>query len=102
MAARSIYVPHAASAVTMKALALRVGLVLANEIGCNRLYADSDCLEVIGACLGQQQWYDQVALVPASCLHIAYDIGVVKFIHCHRETNEVAHRLARICYIGKI
>ena len=53
LAALTIYVPHAASTVIMEAFAPRHRLSLPNEIGCNRLQAESDCLEVIEACSRQ-------------------------------------------------
>ena len=102
LAGRSRFIPYAASAQTMEVMALRDGLLLANEVGCNRLQAESDCMGVIDALSGTSQWYDQAAPIYASCTGIARDIGLVNFMHCHREANVVAHELARFCFSQKV
>ena len=40
-------IPFVSNAASAEALALRDGLILAGQIGCNRLEVNSDCLEVI-------------------------------------------------------
>ena len=55
----------------MEAMALRDGLLLANEVGCNRLQEESDCMGVIDALSGTSKWYDQAAPIYASCTEIA-------------------------------
>ena len=38
----------------------------------------------------------------ADCIDLMALIGSVSFKHCPREANEVAHELARSCFIDKI
>jgi hypothetical protein len=48
-------------------------------MGCPRVIAESDSLEVIFA----------------DCVDAAISLDSISFIHCPREANEVAHALAR-------
>jgi hypothetical protein len=55
VAARCIPLPHVPSVAMLEALAMKLGLQLAMEIGCNRLIAESDSSETIEACTGKQE-----------------------------------------------
>ncbi|OEL14975.1 hypothetical protein BAE44_0024010 [Dichanthelium oligosanthes] len=47
VAASSYFIDFALDASTTEAISLRNGLYLANEMGCNKLIIQSDCLEVV-------------------------------------------------------
>ena len=47
MAASCGDISFAEDAATTEARALRDGLLLANDLGCNKLYVEADCMEVI-------------------------------------------------------
>ena len=60
--------------------------------------AESDSLEVINFCVGQERWWDPAAAIFASCIDEAAMTGKVDFLHCLREANGVAHELADFCF----
>jgi hypothetical protein len=41
------------------------------------------------------RWFDEAAAVFVDCVDLCTLIGRVKFKHCFREANSVAHELAR-------
>ncbi|XBH81847.1 hypothetical protein VPH35_107336 [Triticum aestivum] len=82
-------------------MALRDGLILANSLGFNRVEAESDSLNVIKCCRGQDQWWDAAAAIFAECIDLSTSIGKVIFSHCFREANSVAHELAKFSFCNK-
>lgn len=82
----------------------RDGLSLANSLGfgCNSVEAESDSMEVINFCTGSTQWWDSAAAIYAELLDITSLIGKVKFKHCNRKVNGVAHELAKHSYLNKL
>ena len=74
---------------------MRDGLALAIKLGCNNVVAESDSLDVIQACTGEQSWWSTQAAIFADCVDLVANIGSVKFAYCLREANEVAHELAK-------
>lgn len=81
---------------------MRDGLILANSLGRNIVEAESDSMEVINFCCGSTQWWDSAAASYADCLDNANLIGNVKFKHCRREANGVAHGLAKHSFLHKL
>ena len=61
IAAQCNFVPMAADAITMEAMAMRDGLFFANSLGLNQIEAESDSLQVINFCNGQERWWDEAA-----------------------------------------
>jgi ribonuclease HI len=91
----AIYFPHMASAKLAEARAMKEGLILANQMGCSDIIAESDSIDIVEACSGDMRWFDEAAAVFADCVDLCTLIGRVKFKHCFREANSVAHELAR-------
>ena len=90
IAAQCIYVEQGLNAVTLEAVAMRDGLMLANSMGFHDVEAESDSLEVINFCTGPN------SMVGCGCSNIrATSIGKVKFIHGFSAANAVTHELAR-------
>jgi ribonuclease HI len=52
IAAAGKYIPHLASVTMAEAFAMKEGLSLAVQRGCNLIIAESDSLEIIEACTG--------------------------------------------------
>jgi len=102
LAASTVYIPHVASAVAAEAMAMREGLGLATRYGYSDVIAESDALEVIEACSGEETWWGASSAIYSDCIDLVALIGRVSFKHCPREANEVAHELARSCFIDKI
>ena len=63
IAAQCKYIHYAADAVTTEAMAMCDGLNLANSLGCNRVEAESDSLNIVKCCQGQNQWWDAAAAI---------------------------------------
>jgi hypothetical protein len=99
VAAASRFIPHVASPVMAEALAMCHGLELAVSIGANAVEAQSDSIEVIHYCSGQERMWNEATAVYADCLTSAGIIRKIEFTHCPREVNEVAHQIARCCLI---
>ncbi|KAI4974937.1 hypothetical protein ZWY2020_048544 [Hordeum vulgare] len=97
------FIPFAAEVVTIEAMAMRDGLLLANSLGFNRVEAKSDSLSVINCCQGQDQWWDAAAAaaVFAECIDLSTSIGKVIFYHCFHEANSVTHELAKFSFLNK-
>jgi hypothetical protein len=80
----------------------KYGLQLAHDIGCNRLIAESYSTETIDACNGESRWWNQSPAIYAECIDLIPSIGSVSFKACSRETNQVAHNIARFCFSNNI
>jgi hypothetical protein len=57
MAARCCFLPHVASATLGEAMAMKEGVSLVINSGCNSIIAESDSMETIEACAGEQMWW---------------------------------------------
>lgn len=98
IAASTIFLPYVASSEMAEALAMREGLSLASRMGCNNIVAESDSTEIVEACSGKEQWWNESAAIFADCMDLSTLIDIVIFKHCPREANEVAHELAKSCF----
>jgi ribonuclease HI len=85
-----------------EAMAMRVGLDLANILGFNKIIAESDSLETIEACNGSDRWWSESSAILADCLDLASSIGSVSFQFYPREANQVADDIARFFFQNKI
>jgi ribonuclease HI len=101
IAASMTFIPNLASTDAAEALALREGLCLANRLGCSNVIAESDSLETIHACTGEERWWGESVATYADCVDLRALIGNVQFKYCPREANGVAHELARVCFSSK-
>jgi hypothetical protein len=64
-------------------------------IGFNKVEAESDVLEVIQMCAGDERIWNDATTIYAEIMTTAGNIGEVEFLHCNRELNNVAHLIAR-------
>jgi ribonuclease HI len=92
-------IPFVSSAVMAKAIAMKEGMELAQNLGCNRLIAESDSTDTIKACSGEFRWWNESTAIYADCIDISSAIGNVSFSFCPREANQVAHEIAKFGYI---
>jgi ribonuclease HI len=95
VAASSSFLQYVASPLMAEAIAMREGLALAIKMGCSNVVAESDSLEVIQACTGEESWWNEAPAVFADCTDMRSHIGSVYFQYCPREANQVAHEIAR-------
>ena len=77
LTAQCVYVPCAANVVTMKAMAMRDGLTLANSLEFHHVEAESDSLIVIDFCTGQSRWWDASSAIFTKCVDTSVSIGKV-------------------------
>ena len=101
VAAATRYFPHVASLELAEAFAMRDGLQLAVKLGCSNVVAESDSIQVVQACTGEEPWWNAAATIFADCVDLVTNIGSVKFSHCLREANQVAHELAKDSFINR-
>jgi ribonuclease HI len=94
LAASSSDKPFVSDAATAEARALRDGLLLAGQIGFNRLEVDSDCMEVIDVMKNGGNSLGPAAAIYDECSFLSRNFTEVLFSHCSREANMVAHVLA--------
>jgi len=96
IAAAARFIEHVLDAPMAEAMALKEGLLLAQQIGCNRLMIQSDCLEVVETM--KQDGISATASAPVydECAQLWQDFVSISIEHCNREANKVAHEVARL------
>jgi len=96
IAAAARFIEHVLDAPMAEAMALKEGLLLAQQIGCNRLMIQSDCLEVVETM--KQDGISATASAPVydECVQLWQDFVSISIEHCNREANKVAHEVARL------
>ena len=82
-------------AATAEARGLRDGLLLANEVGCNKIYVEADCLEVIEIMLSGGNSLGPAAAIYEECTFLCSNFISIVFSHCPREANMAADLLAK-------
>ena len=95
MAASCGDISFAEDAATTEARALRDGLLLANDLGCNKLYVEADCMEVIEVMHNGGNSLGPAAAIYEECSFLACNFSFIVFNHCPREANMAADLLAR-------
>ena len=83
-------------AATAEASALRDGLLLAGEVGCNKLLVESDCMEVVEIMQNGGNSLGAAAAIYEECSFLCRSFSRVSFAHCPREANKAAHVLASL------
>ena len=94
MAASCCGIPFGLDPSTAEAHALRDGLILASQVGCNRIEVNSDCTDVIDVMANGGNSLGPAAAIYEECTHLCRNFSVVVFMHCPREANIAAHVLA--------
>ncbi|KAF7016732.1 hypothetical protein CFC21_030269 [Triticum aestivum] len=79
-----------------EALALKLGLTLAQRAECNRIIINPDNLKVIETMQDGGQSAGAAAAILEDCFLYACDFVMTRSEHCNREANKVAHELARL------
>ena len=87
IAAACSLLPHVPDAYTAEILAMKQCLMLANEMGLHSIQIESDSVEVINACSGQDRIWNEASAIYADCFILAGMIVSVQFSHCFREAN---------------
>ncbi|XBI00300.1 hypothetical protein VPH35_129384 [Triticum aestivum] len=82
--------------LTAEAMSLCFGLLLPQKAGSNRLVVNSDNMEVIYMMKNGGHTAGAAATVFDDCYFLACDFSLVRFEHCNRKANKVAHEVARV------
>jgi ribonuclease HI len=95
IAASCCGIPFIFDQSSSEARALRDGLILAGQIGCNRIEVNSDCMDVIDVMNQGGNSFGTAAAIYEECSMLCHSFVEVVFSHCPREANMAAHVLAR-------
>lgn len=79
-----------------EAHAVRVGLEFALLAGCSRISISSDSSAVVDALSAGHQPYGAAAAIYEDCFSLLDDLVQFDIGHCLRDSNKVAHELARV------
>jgi ribonuclease HI len=85
-------------AATAEAEAIRLGLQVADSIGIPSVIVESDCAHVINACNSISDVWGPYTAILMDCFELSQRIGAASFQLCSRDSNKVAHNLARLSY----
>ena len=94
VAASCCGIPYVSDPSSAEARALRDGLILAGQVGCNRMEVHSDCMDVIDVMVNGGNSLGPGAAIYEECTHLCRSFTEVIFLHCPREANMAAHVLA--------
>ncbi|KAE8808644.1 hypothetical protein D1007_14715 [Hordeum vulgare] len=99
---RGVFIAGSCSAISFaedvssaEARALRDGLIMASEVGVQKIIVESDCQDVIDTMLLDGNSLGPAAAVYEECSFLAKNFVLIQFAFCPREANVVAHTLAR-------
>ena len=95
IAASNERLEHVADVGTAEAHTLRHGILLAQRMGITKFIVESDCLEVIETMNNGGFTASGASAIYSDCLVLIIGYTSVSFVHCPKETNSVAHVLAR-------
>jgi hypothetical protein len=73
------YIGHVASLAMAEAMAMHAGISFANGLGLQTIIAESDSMETIEACIGEEAWLNESAAIFADCVDLLAQIGAITF-----------------------
>jgi ribonuclease HI len=95
LAACRVQIDGVLDVATTEAQALRDGLRLAERIGCNNIYIETDSLEVVEAIKEPDQYRTVGMPYLDECREIVAGFASTRLNHCSREANKAADVIAR-------
>jgi len=84
-------IPHVLDVASSEAAALRDGLLLAQQIGCNRIEIQSDCMEVVQTMQGGGFSATAAVAIYDEIVILWKEFSEISISHCSRLCNSVAH-----------
>ena len=75
--------------------ALREGLLVAKRLACHNLVIQSDCSSIVEAINSGMGLFSVSAPILEDCRSLLDDFGKATLLYCNRDSNSVAHELAR-------
>jgi hypothetical protein len=67
-----------------KARAMKIGLSLASRMGCNQVQEESDSIETVEACAGEEAWRSESTTIFADCVDSTMLTGNIYFTYHSR------------------
>jgi hypothetical protein len=95
------FISHVVDAPMAKAYALKEGLMLAQHVGCNWVIVQSNYREVVDITGDGEFTANSTAAIYDDCNTIWLGFREISIELCGRETNQVAHELAKRSMISK-
>lgn len=87
--------PQRYDSFSAEAIAVRFGLNLAQTMGCSKIEVVSDNEEVVNA-LKEGGSSSVASAIFDDCYYMSLDFNHVLFDSCNRDSNQVAHELAKL------
>ena len=91
----SKHLPQAYSAVEVEALAAAIALALAEDLGITWVILEGDSLVIIKALREEEQFLSPIGLLLEDVRMLSLSFQKLLYSHMKRESNSVAHNLAR-------
>ena len=85
-------------AATAEVTALHKSLFLIEQFGCSPTIMEFDSLDLCQAYNGEIEAWSPYTTILVDCFIRAANIGSITVRHCSRESNTVAHKLARFAF----
>jgi hypothetical protein len=82
--------PFVSDSATAEVSAPREGVLLAGQIGCNRLELNSNCMEVVEIMQNGGNSLGLAGVIYEECTFLCHNFTEVVFDHCTREANVAA------------
>ena len=101
IAASYSYISNVLDAHMAEASALRDGLLLAQRLVLANYKIQADCMEVVDTMLEGGYSATASAAIYDECSQLWEDFDAISISHCNRESNVVAHELARQAMLEK-
>ena len=98
LAAGTCVLRHAFRADSVEVMAIRSGLILAENLGCTELIIESDNMLVLKDISDPNVYMGTDVSIITECSFMAMEFASIDFVHCSREANMVADCLAKHCF----
>ena len=95
------FLQHVGDAPMAEAFALLDGLRLAEQVGCNRILVNTDCMQVVSTMRDDGFSATTAAAVYDDCFKLWQEFSLISIEHCNRDANQVAHELARNSFLNR-
>ncbi|KAF6984075.1 hypothetical protein CFC21_002131 [Triticum aestivum] len=89
-------IDYCADVLATEVTTLKFGLLLAQKAGCNRLVVNSGNMEMIDTMRNGGHSAGAAAAIFDDFYFLSCDFPLIRFEHCNREANKMAHEISRL------
>jgi ribonuclease HI len=93
--ARAAWCDHVLDALTMEVLALKEGLIMARNMGVRKIYAETDCAEVVHLWNALNTQRSTVNSILGDIKDLSRSFDEFSLLYLHRSCNRVSHECAK-------